>query len=310
MQCLRRHLAALLGGLAWAGLALSLGACASGDRQAAVELADAAHPGDPYEDTNRTLLESNLWTYDSVVAPSVAFYRELVPEPLRNGLSNVIDNLAEPRIFINDLLQGELERAAVSASRFAFNTTIGFGGLFDRASQMGLEAHDEDFAQTLAVYGVEPGPYLVLPLLGPSNPRDALGRAVDMALDPANYLLFPVTVGANIVGTTLDRFARDPERLASLRATSMDFYTTLRDAYLQNRAYEIANGRPEDGGAPGMAQEDPLYDPLEDDLSELLDEEAPDEGRIEPSQGPAQAPTGEPRSADSRGRSGLSLSDL
>ena len=143
---------------------------------------------------------------------------------------------------MNGLLQGEWERAAESLTRFAFNTTIGFGGLFDRASEMGLPTHDEDFGQTLAVHGIEPGPYLVLPLFGPSNPRDGVGRVVDMALDPANYLLFPIALGANLVGSTLDRFGRDPAQLETARAQSLDFYVTLRDAYLQNRAYEVANG--------------------------------------------------------------------
>lgn len=201
-----------------------------------------AGPEDPYETTNRDLLDNNLWTYDHIVGPVVEAYRWAVPEALRAGISNAIDNLSQPRIFVNDLLQGEWERAADSFARFAFNSTIGFAGLFDRASQMSIPRHDEDFGQTLAVYGVEPGPYLVLPLLGPTTPRDALGRLVDMALDPANY--FPITAAAlaNLSGSTVDRFSRNPERLAELRETSLDFYATLRGAYLQNRAFEIGNG--------------------------------------------------------------------
>lgn len=282
----------------WLLAAAMLAGCAGqADRQLAGP--GGGHPGDPYEATNRELLESNLWTYDGVVAPAVEGYRAAVPEAVRAGLSNAIDNLAEPRVFFNDLLQGELERAAVSLARFAVNSTIGFGGLFDRASQMGLEAHDEDFGQTLAVYGVEPGPYLVLPLIGPSNPRDAFGRLFDMALDPANYLLVPVSMAANVMGTTLDRFARNPERLEGLRATSLDFYATLRDAYLQNRSYEIANGAPADplagDGGPLLAD-----DPLDEAFESLLDQD-PGEATLEPSSG--QHPS-------SRGRSSLPLAGL
>ena len=313
---------------AWPAVALVAAlatGCAGGDGQLAS--LDAAggegaetHAADPYEATNRELLESNLWTYDSMVEPSVEAYRWALPDVLRQGVSNVIDNLSEPRVFINDLLQGELERAAESLTRFAFNTTIGFGGLFDRASQMGIPPHDEDFGQTLAVHGVEPGPYLVLPLLGPSNPRDALAWVVDLALDPANYLLFPISFGANIVGTTVDRFARDPEQLATLRATSMDFYTTLRDAYLQNRAYEIANGAVDQGpeADPFDELEDNSQDektgrdPLEDDLDRLLGEELSlsralfDEAGFYPASGyPRSTPLAAPPM--SRGRSGFNL---
>ena len=282
------RIAALLG-----GLLLVLGGCAGApgapvgdgarlqpERQSA-SLEDellgdellADGPEDPYEATNRDLLDNNLWTYDNIVAPVVEAYRWALPEVLRAGISNAIDNLAQPRIFVNGLLQGEWQRAADSFARFAFNSTIGFAGLFDRASQMNIPRHDEDFGQTLAVYGVESGPYLVLPLLGPSTPRDALGRLVDMALDPANY--FPITAAAllNLSGSTVDRFSRNPERLAELRATSLDFYTTLRGAYLQNRAFEIGNGAEQIDTA---ATRDAWAEALGDDF---------EEAEVEPSSG-------------------------
>ena len=271
-----------LAGLLAVALAAALGGCADGGRQVADGGGDenlerplyGQDPSDPYEAINRATLERNLALYDGVIEPGVRAYRWTLPAVLRQGLSNVLDNLATPRIFINDLLQGEFERAAVSFGRLAFNTTIGFGGLFDRASQMGLEKHDEDFGQTLAVYGVGGDPYLMLPLFGPSNPRDAVGRVVDMALDPANYLLFPVSLGVNLTASTLDRFARDPERVEALRRDSFDFYATLRDAYNQNRAYLVRNGAPADDGA------------FEEWLSDDIDEDALE---------PAAAPRGPER---------------
>ena len=258
----------------------ALAGCAEGGRQ----MADAgndenfappvtdAYPGDPYEDINRATLDRNLAVYDGVIEPVVRAYRWAVPEFVRIGLSNVLDNLATPRIFINDMLQGEFARASASFGRLAVNTTLGLGGLFDPASEMGIEKHDEDFGQTLAVYGVEGDPYLVLPLFGPSNPRDAVGRVVDMALDPANYLLFPVSLAVNMTASTVDRFARDPERIEALRRDSFDFYATLRDAYSQNRAYLVRNGAPE--------EEDPLEEWLSDDF---------DEDTLEPAARPAPA---------------------
>ena len=258
------------------GLLLLLAGCASapGPQSASLEqeLLGGA-PDDPFEETNRALLDNNLWTYDQVVEPVVRAYRWALPDAVRQGVSNVLDNLSQPRIFVNDLLQGEWERAADSFARFAFNSTIGFAGLFDRASQMNIPRHDEDFGQTLAVYGVESGPYLVLPLLGPSTPRDVIGRLVDMALDPANYLPIPAAFVANLGGSTVDRFARDPDRLAELREQSLDFYTTLRGAYLQNRSYEIGNGQ--------LAEDDAA---TEDAWAEALSESF-DENSLEPSAG-------------------------
>lgn len=222
------------------------------------------HPGDPYEASNRAALEQNLWLYDNAIEPLVRAYRWAVPDPLRQGVSNFFDNLATPRILVNDLLQAEWERAAETASRFAINSTIGFGGLFDRAAQMGIARHDEDFGQTLAVYGVGEQPYLVFQLLGPTNPRDTAGYLVDLALDPVNYLLFPVGAAANVTGSTFERFSRDPDRIAALRAESIDVYATLRGAHRQQRAHEIRNGTP-----PADAF-DELDDPAEADTGASL----------------------------------------
>ncbi len=290
MRPLRSHLAgALLSGLVLllAGCAGSAGPERGGPQPALQsasleeELLGGSAEGvaeDPFEDLNRALLDNNLWTYDNLVEPVVRAYRWAVPEALRLGVSNVIDNLAQPRIFVNDLLQGEWQRAADSFARFAFNSTIGFGGLFDRASEMRIPRHDEDFGQTLAVYGVEAGPYMVLPLLGPSTPRDALGRLVDMALDPANYLPTAAAALVNLSGSTVDRFARDPERLAKLRESSIDFYSTLRGAYLQNRSFEIGNGAPAEANA---ATDDAWAEALSEDFSE---------SEIEPSAGDSPPP--------------------
>src|SRR5690606_23512221 len=108
--------------------------------------------------------------------------------PVRQGVLNFLRNLRGPVIFANDVLQGEISRAGVTAARFGLNTTIGVAGLFDPASSMGLERHDEDFGQTLAVWGVESGPYIFIPLFGPTTVRDGAGRVIDIAFDPLTWL--------------------------------------------------------------------------------------------------------------------------
>jgi phospholipid-binding lipoprotein MlaA len=243
--------------LAIAALALLAGCAGATD--------GAEHPGDPYEASNRAALERNLFLYDTAIEPVVRAYRRSLPDALRQGLSNAFDNLATPRILVNDLLQAEWQRAAETFGRFLINSSIGFAGLFDRAAQMGIARHDEDFGQTLAVYGAEETPYLVLPLIGPSNPRDAVGHVVDLALDPINYLLFPVAFAANLTGSTMERFARDPDTLETLRLESIDVYATLRGAYAQQRAHEIRNGAQADDALEEMDAFDRMDGP--DDIA-------------------------------------------
>jgi len=206
-----------------------------------------ATPGvaDPLEPLNRMVFAVNGAVDFLLLDPAVTFYTAVVPGPVREGVSGVLTHLRAPVVFVNDLLQGERERAGITLGRFMVNTTFGLGGLFDMAAAFGLPPpHDEDFGQTLAVWGAESGPYLVLPLVGPSSMRDALGLAVDgLLLDPLAHLApRRLRLAHSAAGGFDRRVALDPV-LDDVRRNSLDPYATLRSAYIQRRASEIANGR-------------------------------------------------------------------
>lgn len=234
---------------------LLLGACASppaGDRYLSSEV------NDPFEPVNRGIFFLNDGVDTMVVRPAAEYYRGLVPQPVRNSVRSGLNNLKTPVILANDLLQGEFDRAGTTISRFAINSTVGVLGLFDVAADMGMPRHSEDFGQTMAVWGVPDGPYLVLPLLGPSNPRDAVGRAVDTVFDPIDWYGRTDAAGANfetfsftrtVVGA-VDTREEFINRLDELRRQSVDFYAAVRSSYRQLRAREIANGR-NGGGESG-----------------------------------------------------------
>jgi phospholipid-binding lipoprotein MlaA len=145
------------------------------------------------------------------------------------------------------MLQGEVSRAGKSAWRLVINSTIGFGGFFDPASKIGIPGHSEDFGQTLAVWGVDEGPYLILPFLGPSNPRDALGLAADTILiDPTNQIPFKQHIwwdAGRMYFTLLDLKGQSYQTLQGIQRSSVDYYSSLRSLYRQMRAEQIRNGR-------------------------------------------------------------------
>jgi phospholipid-binding lipoprotein MlaA len=161
---------------------------------------------------------------------------------------NFLDNLGEPVIFVNDSLQGEFGRAHTTFARFLFNTTFGIGGLWDQASKIGLEKQTGDFGQTLYSWGVPDGPYLVLPILGPSNPRDAVGFVVDSYIDPFRYVT--VNNGARSAGlyrwvaTGVDERARNIESFDEVQKNALDLYAQLRSLWRQHRASELRHGEP------------------------------------------------------------------
>jgi len=172
-------------------------------------------------------------------------------QPVRDGVHNFLQNLRAPIIFANDVLQGSPGRAGTTLARAIINSTLGVLGFGDPAAALGFEQHDEDFGQTLAVWGVGEGPYVMLPLFGPSNPRDVVGKVVDFFLDPINWWAsnteqdwIPIT---RAVVTGID--ARDQlwDVLDDLERTSIDFYAAIRSLYRQRRGDEIRNGA--DGGA-------------------------------------------------------------
>ncbi len=234
-----------------AGVALALmmlSACASPPEDPAARAA-FEEENDPIEDFNRYIHELNFAFDQLVFRPISGMYRTGVPARVRGAIRNFFDNLRAPVIFVNDLLQGEGERAGITLARFLTNSTLGLAGFIDSADMLfDLEFHDEDFGQTLAIWGAGEGFYLVLPLFGPSNPRDAIGLAVDSFLDPWDTLLRAAGVEygppARTILNAVDLRARNIDALDDIQRTSIDYYATLRSLYRQRRADEISNGLP------------------------------------------------------------------
>jgi phospholipid-binding lipoprotein MlaA len=196
---------------------------------------EALAVNDPYEQTNRDTLKLNAKIDKYFVIPTVGLYFLVVPEGGRRGVHNFLGNLSLPTIFVNDMLQGELSRAGQSMWRLVINSTVGIAGFWDPASKIGIRGHGEDFGQTLAVWGANEGPYLVLPFFGPSNPRDATGLLVDAAMDPTNQIHIKQHLwwaGVREYFTLLD--LRSPDLLKPSRgipcAMSVDYYSSLRNS--------------------------------------------------------------------------------
>jgi phospholipid-binding lipoprotein MlaA len=200
---------------------------------------------DPLEPANRAVFGANNFLDQLLFEPFSRMYRAILPGLVRQGITNVLENAATPVVLANDLFQGEWQRAHTTFGRFMLNTITGAGGIVDVATWAGMPAgHYEDFGQTLATHGVPSGPYLVLPILGPSNPRDAAGRVVDLLMNPTFWLL---PSDASIAKSSVDAInyrSQNIETIDELRRTSLDFYTATRSLFLQLRAAEIRNGRP------------------------------------------------------------------
>jgi phospholipid-binding lipoprotein MlaA len=202
---------------------------------------------DPIEPWNRAMYDVHQAIDTAVLRPVAVGYRAVLPAPVRTGVSNVLSNLRSPVVLMNDALQGETQRFGTTLGRFLLNSTLGLGGILDVAKDFGLPPHTEDFGQTFAVAGVEEGPYLFVPILGPSNPRDLLGFGAGIAADPFTWLTFGnrdlvdtlnyVRAGATVVSTRESLL----DTLDDVQRTSLDPYATLRSAYRQMRAREIAN---------------------------------------------------------------------
>ena len=212
---------------------------------------------DPLEPMNRYFFEVNRGLDELVLKPASAAYNAALPDPIQDNVRSFINNLRTPIILANDLMQGEGDRAYITVSRFIVNTSIGLLGLFDVATEIGLDYHDEDFGQTMAVAGVGSGPYLMLPLLGPTNPRDLVGKVVDFAFDPLTYVGGTDARLARTSVDTVDYRNRNKEAIEALEEGSLDFYATVRDASRQRRKDEIRNRRPQpDQTIPGVILED------------------------------------------------------
>lgn len=222
-------------------LALGLAGCAGSTNSV------ATGENDPYEATNRQMFALNQKMDKYFAKPIAVAYTKVVPDPARDGIHNFLVNLNLPVTFANDVLQGEAHRAVDTVGRFVVNSTIGIGGLIDVAQKTGIPEHTSDFGETLAVYGVKEGPYLVLPVLGPSNPRDAFGYGVDIALDPGTWITFRSSrffmLGRTAAGI-IDERAENLDTLDQLERSSVDLYATLRSLYRQHRQAEINHGKP------------------------------------------------------------------
>jgi len=200
---------------------------------------------DPFEPFNRVMFNTTLVVDKVLLRPTAIVYRTVIPQPLRNGVRNFLNNLDSPVILTNDILQGEFARARVTLVRTVVNTTVGVGGLFDVADKWGYPRHREDFGQTLATFGIGEGPYLFIPLFGPANPRDLLGYGTDIFFNPLTYVQWGdesyipyVRYGVDLI----DLRERNIETLDEIEQTSLDYYASVRSLYRQSRNNEINNG--------------------------------------------------------------------
>ena len=196
---------------------------------------------DPWESFNAETFDFNFNVLDRYgLKPAAKVWADVLPEPVRHGLANVFDNIGMPKRFVNKLLQGRLPGAGEELVRFVLNTTVGLAGFFDVASCVGIDKSDADTGQTLGVYGVKPGPYLVLPVLQPLTVRDAIGYAADSFMDPLSWFVTPLLadVGRG-AAYTINQRADNMELYDDVEDSSLDLYAAVRNGYLQRRQRSI-----------------------------------------------------------------------
>jgi phospholipid-binding lipoprotein MlaA len=199
--------------------------------------------GDPLEPANRPIFAGNMALDRFFIDPVARVYGTITPKPVKQAVRSVFSNLNAPVVMVNEMLQLRGRRAAQTLGRFVLNSTLGFAGIFDPAAELGWNEHQADFGQTLGNIGVGPGPYLVLPLLGPSTARDAVGTVVDLALRIDTWIL-PLQ-GQLFLGGGFGISEREGRReeLRALRESSIDFYAAVRSAYLQTREARVRAAR-------------------------------------------------------------------
>ncbi len=303
-----------------AAIALSTGAAGAAHAQAmavtpaqAVAAARQGSTSDPFERLNRKTYALNQMLDRVVLRPLAVFWHRAAPKPLRTGINNLLSNLGEPLVFINDVLQGRPEAAGKTAVRFVANSTIGALGVIDVAGATGLPHHDNGFALTLGRWGAKSGPYLYLPVLGPSSARDLTGTLVDIGLNPLTYSRNTgsggLTTGLGVVGG-LDARARADGDLKALDAMATDGYAALRSFYLQNRESEVNGGKldlnalpdfddPEAAKATGAT---PAADtPADPAAAKPVALPTPDNPVAPPAATPAPAPAADPSPAAPKG---------
>jgi len=254
-------------------LALLGGGCATVPTDPA-ERADFRAMNDPLEPLNRKVFAFNLFVDNNMIKPIAKAYVRVVPRPVRDSIKNFVSNLGESVVFGNDVLQLQFKRAEITACRFVLNTSIGIAGIFDFAETQGYHKQTGDFGQTLYAWGVPEGPYLVLPILGPSNPRDAAGQGMQAYLDPYRYVVennhatFVVAYSPLILGD-IDRRARAIDTLDAIQREAIDYYASLRSLFRQDRSAQLRGN----AATPTPELEDFYEDP----------------GRADPANSPAAA---------------------
>jgi phospholipid-binding lipoprotein MlaA len=227
-------------------IVVGLGGCATrppADDPDAV--ADYVQTNDPLEPTNRVFYAVNNGLDTVILRPAAQAYRYVVPGRVREGVHNVLANIGSPVQLANDMLEGKPRRAGDTSMRFVINTTAGLLGIFDVAKGWGYPAHDADFGMTMASWGVPEGPFLFLPVLGPTDPRDAAGFGVDIALDPFTWVGGPHNTGLTVFNWTryglnaVDSRERVLDPVDQIKKTALDPYATFRSLYRQHRHAQI-----------------------------------------------------------------------
>lgn len=239
---------------------------------------------DPFESFNRHIFAFNEGLDKVVLKPVAKGYKAIMPEPVNQGVTNFFSNLDDIIVIANDLLQFKFLQASSDTGRFLLNSTVGLLGFFDVASKVGFQKHNEDFGQTLGYWGLGNGPYLVLPLFGPSSARDAFGLATDTFLDPLYYYATGAESGAQAVAPYAAKTVDERSDLLGaekvLDTAALDKYTYIRDAYLARREYLVYDGNPPDEDEDDLFEDDDENDDLDenddenDDLDENDDEDA------------------------------------
>jgi len=214
---------------------------------------------DPWEGWNRKVFAVNTAVDNAVITPLAEGYRAVTPKVGRRGLRRFLAHIRLPIVLVNDVLQGEFSRAGETFSRFVVNSTIGAGGFADPMALMGVAPHTEDFGQTLAVWGVGSGPYIVAPFFGPTTLRDGLGALAQIPADPLFHINTPAASAARISRTAVGALSAreqflDPSR--EIAANSLDLYSSYRSFFLQARKREIANGKADFDDLPEFEEYD------------------------------------------------------
>lgn len=229
-------------------LALALGACSTPSPESLAQ-------NDPWEKTNRDIFDFDIKVDHAVARPIAKGYRDVVPEFARDGVHNFLANLNSPVTLANDVLQGEGDKATDTFGRIVINSTVGIGGLIDVATKLGIPYHNNDFGTTLGKNGVYEGSYMVLPFVGPSQPRDLVGTGVDIAFDPLTYARFHgsdtwmvVRFGIGILDTRTAQL----DAVETIERSSIDFYATSRNLYRQSRDSRLNDGKANQDNLPNL----------------------------------------------------------